>query len=333
VAPATDVDRKKTQLLHVVASSCYELAVVPLEKTAASETWKGYAEIVTCTVIWAGFSVVAKLALVGARPEVLASWRFLVAGVLLLPWLWLRKSLPALPRGIAWFHLSVLALLGVFCHNLFMFFGLKLSTAFEGALISNTVIPIATPLIASLLKIEKFDRNRLPGLMFGTFGVVLIFAGTPFKLSLQSSHTVGLLLFFCAGVGWSTYTVLSRRAQRQWRARDISAWVTWIGAAMLLPFGLYDPIVNGMPVMTAGLYLKVGYMAILHTLVAFFMWQTGVQKIGPARSSVLVYLVPVFTLALSSVFLGERPTNIQMVGGLFAMGGVIWANRRVSNAV
>jgi len=238
-----------------------------------------------------------------------------------------------LPRGIAWFHLSVLALLGVFCHNLFMFFGLKLSTAFEGALISNTVIPIATPLIASLLKIEKFDRNRLPGLMFGTFGVVLIFAGTPFKLSLQSSHTVGLLLFFCAGVGWSTYTVLSRRAQRQWRARDISAWVTWIGAAMLLPFGLYDPIVNGMPVMTAGLYLKVGYMAILHTLVAFFMWQTGVQKIGPARSSVLVYLVPVFTLALSSVFLGERPTNIQMVGGLFAMGGVIWANRRVSNAV
>jgi len=302
--------------------------VLAPDRTAASDTWRGYAEIVTCTVIWAGFSVVAKLALVGARPEVLASWRFLVAGALLLPWLWLRKSLPPLPRGKAWLHLAVLATLGVFGHNLFMFFGLKFSSAFEGALISNTVIPIATPLIASLFKVEKFDRSRLPGLLVGTFGVILIFTGTPLQLSMKSSHTVGLFLFFCAGVGWSTYTVLSRRMQKTLPARDISAWVTWIGAAMLLPFGLYDPIVHGMPDMTASLYLKVGYMAILHTLVAFFMWQSGVQKIGPARSSVMVYLVPVFTLALSSVFLGERPSNIQLVGGLFAMGGVIWANRR-----
>ncbi len=294
----------------------------------ASETWKGYIEILTCTLIWAGFAVVAKLALVGVRPEVLASWRFLVAGLLLLPWLWLRKSLPALPRGTDWLHLSGLALLGVFGHNLFMFFGLSLSSAFDGALISNTVIPIVTPLIASVLRVESLDRSRLPGLLVASLGVVLIFAGTPFKLSFQSSQFVGLFLFVCAGVGWSAYTVLSRRAQRVWKAKDISAWVTWIGGAMLLPFGLYDPLVNGMPAMTTGLFAKVGYMAILNTLVAFFIWQTGVQKIGPARSALMVYLVPVFTLALSAGFLAERPARIQVVGGMLAMGGVIWANRR-----
>lgn len=292
------------------------------------QMWHGYAEIGACTVIWAGFAVIAKLALTGVRPEVLASWRFLLASLFLLPWLWLRKELPRRPKGREWLQLLRLACLGVLGHNLCLFFGLSWASAYESTLITNTLIPIATPLIASYLAVETFDRSRIPGLVIGTIGVVMIFAGAPVEFSFHSTRFVGLLLFLCSGTCWSTYTVLSRRAQKNWRPNEISAWVTWIGSALLLPFGLFYPLTHGFPEPTTALALKLGYMSILNTVVAFFMWQSGMAKIGPARSAALVYLVPVLTLALSSVVLNERPTFLQIAGGVFAMGGVLWANRR-----
>lgn len=296
--------------------------------TTGPEPWRGYLEVLSCTVIWAGFAVIAKLALTGVRPEVLASWRFLLAAIFLVPWLWIGGRLPRLPRGKEWIHLLRLACFGVLGHNLCLFFGLNWAGAYESTLIGNTLIPIATPLIASFLGVEEFDRSRIPGLVIGTFGVALIFYGAPVEISFQSSRFIGLLLFVGSGFCWSSYTVMSRKAQRTWKPDEISAWATWIGALLLLPFGLYDPLLNGWPDFTPALSAKLAYMSLLNTVVAFFMWQNGVARIGPARSAALLYMVPVLTLALSSVVLGERPTALQLAGGAFAIGGVLWANRR-----
>jgi drug/metabolite transporter (DMT)-like permease len=283
---------------------------------------------VTCTAVWGGFAVVAKVALSDAPPQVLASWRFLFAGLLLLPWLWVRRALPRRPRGREWAEIALLAFLGVFCHNLLLFFGLVGGSAFEGSLVTNAVIPIVTPWFASWARVERLDARRIPGMLIATLGVGLIFAGTHVPLSLGSKHLVGLLCFVAAGFDWSGYTVLSRKAQRAWRPAELTAWVTWVGMLMLLPFGLYAPLTVGLPSVSAGLAFRLGYLSILNTIVAFFMWQSGVATVGPARSAALVYLVPVFTIVLGGVFLDERPAALQLAGGGLAIGGVLWASRR-----
>jgi len=295
---------------------------------ASANTWGGYLEIFTCTVIWAGFAVVAKLALTGVRPEVLASWRFLLAGIVLLPWLALTRRLPRKPGGREWLEILRLACFGVLGHNLCLLFGLSWASAYESTLITNTLIPILTPLLASVLKVEEFDQSRIPGLAIGATGVLLIFIGSPVEISFHSDRFIGMMLFLCSGTCWTTYTVLSRKAQRSWKPNDLSAWVTWTGALLLLPFGLWNPLTAGFPDPSWALAGKLAYMSVLNTVVAFFLWGSGVSKIGPARSAVMVYLVPVFTLGLAALVLDERPTLLQILGGGCAMSGVVWANRR-----
>ncbi|MCW5828602.1 MAG: DMT family transporter [Deltaproteobacteria bacterium] len=298
------------------------------EQSPAALIWRGYTEIFGCTLIWAGFAVVAKLALTGTPPEVLASWRFALAAMFLVPWLWATGSLPRIPGKYEWPELLLLSSLGVIGHNLFLFFGLNWASAYECALVTNTLIPIAIPVIASLAGVETFDRSRIPGLVIGSAGVVLIFIGIPGGISGDSSRFWGVILFLGSGSCWSIYTVLSRRAHSRWKPSDLAAWSTWIGALVLLPLGLWKPLTQGWPDPSVSLWGKLGYMSILNTVIAFFMWQNGVARIGPARSGVMVYLVPVFTLMLSALVLAERPSALQLAGGGLAMGGVLWANRR-----
>ena len=57
--------------------------------------------------------------------------------------------------------------------------------------------------------------------------------------------------------------------------------------------------------------------------VAFLVWYTAVQKLGPARTSIYSNVVPIVAMITAAIFLGEPITGAKLMGVAAVLGGVV----------
>ena len=73
----------------------------------------------------------------------------------------------------------------------------------------------------------------------------------------------------------------------------------------------------------------VGYVAVFPGLMAYALWNHGVNRVGPARAAMFIYLVPVFAAVLSQLFLDEPLHGFHGIGGAFILVGLYLATRPI----
>jgi drug/metabolite transporter (DMT)-like permease len=74
-------------------------------------------------------------------------------------------------------------------------------------------------------------------------------------------------------------------------------------------------------------WAAIAYIAIFGTAIGLVLFYDGVRRIGAARTSVFINLVPVFAVALGVLLLDE-PLELSMIaGGALVIGGIFLLNR------
>ena len=68
------------------------------------------------------------------------------------------------------------------------------------------------------------------------------------------------------------------------------------------------------------------YIIVFGTVAAYICWYTGIKKTGPVKVILFHYIVPVSSMILGVVFLGESLTIAQVIGGILALSGITIAN-------
>ena len=51
--------------------------------------------------------------------------------------------------------------------------------------------------------------------------------------------------------------------------------------------------------------IAVGYLGVVASGLAYFLWVRGIERLGSARTGVYMYLQPVIAVGLGWAFLGE----------------------------
>jgi len=64
------------------------------------------------------------------------------------------------------------------------------------------------------------------------------------------------------------------------------------------------------------------WIGIVATTVGVYFWNRGVRALGAPMTSLYLNLIPVFAILLG-LMLGERPTGLQMLGGIMVIGAVL----------
>ena len=71
-------------------------------------------------------------------------------------------------------------------------------------------------------------------------------------------------------------------------------------------------------------------MGLVGTLIPFFLAVGAVPVLSPATAAIVATVEPPFAAAFAWLFLGQRLTVVQLVGGLLVLTGVALAQRMVS---
>ncbi len=191
-------------------------------------------------LLWAS-NIVLGRALGGTfPPATLASGRWLVALLALLPFVKvrLRAQAPLLRR-----HGSLVVACGVFGiagYSALGYAALHAITADEGAFL-NSVLPLIVPLLAWVLLGERIGPGRWLGILISFAGVAWIISeGRPAALAAGLTISWGGLLMLIGVGNYALYSVLLRRRPDGLDPLVFFAAVIAVGLLVLVPFSVRE---------------------------------------------------------------------------------------------
>jgi len=286
---------------------------------ADSRQLRAFALLALVMVLWAGNSIVGRAVRFDVEPMTLAFVRWAGASLILLPFALgpLRRDWPAILK--AWKPVLLLGLLGVGAFNALLYSGLRYTTA-TNALLLQAAIPAAVVLFDRLFFGVRSPLLQNVGVVGSILGVaVIVFEGDPSR-ALRLHFGFGDVLVLIAVVVWSLYTVLLRL--RPAIASTSFVAVTFlIGALAMAPFFAHDLLGGEHVTFTPKVLGAFAYVAVLPSIVAYFIFNAATETVGPARAGLAITLMPIFGAFLSAALLGEKLHAYHFAGmGLILLG-------------
>ncbi|MFN4088364.1 MAG: DMT family transporter [Alphaproteobacteria bacterium] len=275
---------------------------------------------------WAGNYVVGR----GSRGEIgpitLAFWRDGIAFLVALPFAWrdIVRHRATLRRE--WATILVLGTLGVGGYHVCVYLGLARTEALNASVMLSAM-PITIALGSWLFLAQRIGRLQGFGMALSLLGVaVVVLRGDPATLATFSFNT-GDLWMLAAVPLWAAYTVILQR-----RPLPLPSFVlltATLGAGVLAISPLYawavwtgEPMATTLPGIAALLYV-----ALFATLIGYWCWNLGVERIGASRAGSFIHLTPIFAAILAILLLGERLETYHLAAGVLVFAGVLLAGR------
>lgn len=271
-------------------------------------------------LIWSGNTVVSKLASGVIQPAVIAFDRWLLAALVLTPFLlrpvWRERAAirPCLGR------LLVLSLLGMVLYQSLAYFAAAATSATNMGIIAS-LMPLLTLLLSALLLGEAPSAGTVAGGLLSLLGLALLISqGEPARLL---AHGIGWGdgLMLLATLAYAGYGVLLHKWPMPVPTWHMLYVQICFGVLLLFPGYWLAP---ASPLTAANLPLVL-YAGIAASIVSAFLWMEGVVGLGAARASMYMNLMPVLTVLIALLLLPERLHGYHLAGGGIALGGVLLA--------
>ncbi len=253
--------------------------------------------------------------------------RWCVACCLLVPLtLWREGTGFLRPALGVWPGLLAMAVTGVFFFNSLVYLALTQTTSINAALI-NGATPILALFVVAGLGGGRPTGQRLAGSLVGLLGVAWVVSRGSVETLVNLSPNRGDLLMLGAALCWATYTVVGGRVARTLSPLAATTASAVLALPLLIVAGGYELSARPVGDVTPAVISGVLYIGLAASVVAFLAWNTGIGRLGAARGTIFVNLVPVFTAVIAVPVLGERLGLAQILGGLMVLAGVTLVSR------
>lgn len=276
-------------------------------------------------VMWGGSFIASKVGLEGLYPVELATLRFAIAAPLLLAITLLlegRKALKVDKKDL--WVLVVMALTGVTLQYIVQFVAMTYTTVTNTALLINmgtffVIIPSA------LVLKEKLTIDNWIGVAIAFIGAALV--ATRGNIAFTPNLFGDGLVLICAAM-WAIYILIGNRLAGKYSVLAQLNYIFLIGFIGLIPVYLLTPH-HPLAEMSALTWECLLYLALVCSVVAYFVFNDAIIKLGPSKTAIYQYLEPFFAIILAIALLSEPLTAMVTVGALFILMGIAMADNNL----
>jgi O-acetylserine/cysteine efflux transporter len=271
---------------------------------------------VLIAAIWGFNFVVIKVGVSGVPPLMLAALRFVFS---VFPAVFLVKR-PAAPLGsLAAYGL----LLGVGEFG-FLFTAIKLGapTGLSSILLQSQAF--FTAILAALLLKERLRSWNIAGMAVAAAGLAVFGFASGANAGGLSLPLLAMILL--AGLGWAGANIVTRTMPGT-NALGLMVWSSLFSPLPLVGLSLVfegpraiAASLSNLSLLTLG---AIAYLVLLSTLLGYGLWNRLILRHGAGRIAPFSLMVPVFSIVLASLVLGERFVALDAVGAALILAGLL----------
>lgn len=291
---------------------------------------------VLCCVLWgsafpavkAGYALLHVAKTDTAAQMLFAGWRFLAAGAILLVLAGLTGKSLVPPRDQAP-KVVALGIVQTTVQYVFFYIGLAHATGVKSSIMNSTGAFFGVMLAHFLYANDRLTPRKALGCLLGFLGVLAVNLGgkgLDFEFTLLGEGFVVIAAFVLAAAG-----IWGKTISQKMDAMVMTGWQLAIGGGALLAIGFaFGGRLEGFDVRSLAL---LAYMAGL-SAAAFALWSLLLKHNPVGMLAVFNFLIPVFGVLLSALFLHEPVLAWKNAAALALVCGGIWlvtrAGRRQS---
>ena len=202
--------------------------------------------------------------------------------------------------------------------------------------------PLVTAILARALTADgQFSARFGSGSLMAIAGVAIVgFEG----VHVFSFSLMGMFLAITAMFSWAVYSVLLELANERgvppltavcrafgWSLATLAPLVAWKSvqscaqgqgcpAAVVL-----DAAANAARFGKLANLLNIVFLGLVASAASFVLWSAACRDLGVVRVTAALYLTPIAGVVFAAVFLGEKVTGLEILGGAAILVGVATA--------
>lgn len=274
-------------------------------------------------VIWGVSWASAKMITNYTNFEVILFWRLLVTFISLVPVLWITKdSFRISKKAIPYVVSGGLVML---FYNALFFLGLRNGFAGAGGVLVTTLNPLFNFFLVAILYKYSIKKIEYFGLALGLGGGLIILK--IWGLSIAELLAGGNVYFLFAAFSWAVLSTIT--AQSKSFVSPVTYSLYLYGIATLVSFGMALPHDWLAPIYFDSVFwLNLFYLASISTSFGTTIYFIASSRLGSAKASSFIFLVPASAMLSSWVILGEKPEWTTISGGLLAISAVYLLNKK-----
>ncbi|HDB6279773.1 TPA: DMT family transporter [Staphylococcus aureus] len=269
-------------------------------------------------ILWGSAFPMIKIALNDFSAESLSAFRLILATIILLPFVIIKKLPTPELRDIP--VIFILGFCGFVIYHTALNFGETLiSAGISGILVSTT--PIFSSALAYIFLKEHFSKWNWLSSLVAFIGISIISIS---KDDYTTINVLGVFIILLASFSESLYFTFQKKYIEKYGFIAFTLYTIMASSPFMLIF--IPEIINDIHGATFTSIVSVLYLAIFPTIIPYVLLAYIVKSVGVSDATMSLYLTPIVSLLLSYLLLDELPTILAIIGGIITLLGVSLSN-------
>ncbi|MDY0220510.1 MAG: DMT family transporter [Desulfobacterium sp.] len=288
-----------------------------------------HATLMVASILWASSFVALKLAFANYHPMVVIACRMMVGSLCFI-------FIPRVFRGVTITRQDIRPLLLMVLVEPCLYFvfeakALMLTTASQAGVIT-ALCPLMVSVGAFFLLGERLTGKTIAGMVVSIVGACWLSLGG--EISATSPNpALGNFFEFLAMVCAAGYgIILKQLTNRGFHPLFLTAIQAFAGSIFFFP-ALFFPSTVLPTSFEPVSVLAILYLGAVVTLGAYGCYNYGVSKIPTGQASSYINLIPVFTVVMGMVVLGETLSFQQYLACTLVFGGIFLSQHRTRKTI
>lgn len=206
--------------------------------------------------------------------------------------------------------------IGIGLNWIFLFQAYKYTTV-STATLSYYSAPVIVTILSPIILKERLSLIKFLCVIGAMTGMIFI-AGNSESSGAVYNHTLGIIYGVSAAVFYASVIIMNKFIKG---LGGLETTVTQLilASIVLVPYVI---MTGGFDFsrMTKISYISLIILGVVHTGFAYFLYFSSLKELKGQTIAVLSYIDPISAVIISSLFLGEKMTFLQIVGGILILG-------------
>ncbi|MCH5585117.1 DMT family transporter [Shimazuella sp. AN120528] len=290
--------------------------------------------ILAVTLLWGSPAPIIKLSYtwLSISPDeyskefLFAGYRFLLSALILYVILRVRKK-GKIFTPAAFQHLSKVGFVQNFLQYLFFYVGVSISSSMVTVILTGTA-SLFQILIAHF--IDADDRLTLRKIAGVTIGFLGIFVVSLHSISSGVGFGAGEILLLLANLAGAAGNLLARHESKRYDIGVITFYQLFIGSLCLIGIGIWKTglLPFHFDFQSGTTFVYLAFVAVVGT----FFWNILLRYHPVSKTSIFLFLIPVFGVFYSSFLLDEKLNFYTFIGLILVCLGIVVVNAKNKTA-